>query len=59
MQVLFTPAARADYEDAVRWYAAYAPEMVQAFRQAIRSTLSRISESPHQFPSGPYTKSRR
>jgi plasmid stabilization system protein ParE len=49
-KILFTPAARADLVDAVRWYDTHAPHVVSQFRDALRAALARISENPKQFP---------
>ena len=50
-RVLFTAAARADLEDALKWYEARAPETAPQFREAVRAVVARIAENPRQFPS--------
>ena len=52
-RILFTPAARADLVDAVRWYDANATQVVPHFRDALRATVARIGESPKQFAPAP------
>lgn len=49
-KILFTPAARADLADAVRWYDTHAPHVVPQFRDALRAALIRIADHPKQFP---------
>jgi plasmid stabilization system protein ParE len=50
-RVLFTAAARADLDDALKWYEAHAPEIAPQFHQALRAVVGRIAENPRQFPS--------
>lgn len=52
-KILFTPAARADLAEAVRWYDIHAPHIVPQFRDALRTALMRIAENPKQFSSAP------
>ena len=53
-RVLFTAAARADFEDGLAWYEAHAPEVAPQFRQALRVAIARIGQNPRQFPLSPH-----
>jgi len=49
LRVLFTAAARADLDDALKWYEARAtPEIAPQFREALRAAVARIAENPRQ-----------
>ena len=50
LRVLFTAAARADLDDALKWYEARAPEIAPQFREALRAVVARIAENPRQPP---------
>lgn len=50
MQVVFTPQARADYIEAVDWYACLSPALGQRLRAMFRLIRQRLAENPHQFP---------
>ena len=52
-RVLFTTAARADLDDALKWYEAQAPEIAPQFREALRAVVARVAENPRQFPASP------
>ena len=54
LRVLFTAAARADLDDALKWYEARAPEIAPQFREALRAVVARIAENPRQFPASPH-----
>ena len=49
-RVFVTTAGKADLADAERWYAAHAPQMIPAFREAFRAIVNRIEANPQQFP---------
>src|SRR5271156_4615542 len=49
LRVLFTAAARADLDDALKWYEARAPEIAPQFREALRAVVARIAE-PQAVP---------
>jgi plasmid stabilization system protein ParE len=50
MQVIFTPAARAELVDAQDWYEAKHPGLGTRFREEVEATVLRLQENPHQFP---------
>jgi plasmid stabilization system protein ParE len=50
MQVVFTPAARAELADAQDWYEARLPGLGARFRGEVEATVIRLRENPHQFP---------
>lgn len=50
MQVIFTPAARAELIDAEDWYEAKLPGLGTRFRDEVGETVLRMRENPHQFP---------
>jgi toxin ParE1/3/4 len=52
-RVILTPAARADFLDAVDWYAEHAPPVVPRIRAEMRTLTARIAAVPQQFPPGP------
>ncbi len=49
MRVVLTPQARAEYVEAVDWYADQAPGLEKRFRAAFRTVRLRMVENPHQF----------
>ena len=49
-RVLLRPQARDELADAARWYREKSPLIAIAFREAIRRTISQISERPASFP---------
>lgn len=50
MQVVFTPAARAELVDAQDWYEAKHPGLGTRFREEVEAAVLRLQENPHQFP---------
>ena len=50
MQVIFTPAARAELIDAEDWYENRLPGLGTRFREELGETVLRMRENPHQFP---------
>ncbi len=50
MQVIFTPAARAELLDAQDWYEARHPGLGVRFRDEVEAAVLRLQENPHQFP---------
>jgi plasmid stabilization system protein ParE len=50
MQVVFTPAARAELVDAQDWYEGKHPGLGTRFREEVEATVLRLQESPHHFP---------
>ncbi len=49
-RVLFTRAAQADLDEALRWYEAHAPQMIAELRASLRAVVQRIEANPRQFP---------
>jgi plasmid stabilization system protein ParE len=50
LRVLFTAAARADLDDALKGYEARAPEIAPQFREALRAAVAGMAENPRQAP---------
>ncbi|MDR3518107.1 MAG: type II toxin-antitoxin system RelE/ParE family toxin [Azospirillaceae bacterium] len=50
MRVILTPQARAEYVEAVDWYANQAPELARRLRNEFRTVRERIIANPRQFP---------
>ena len=50
MRIVLTPQARADYVEAVDWYAHQAPGLEKRIRAAFRTVRLRMMENPDQFP---------
>jgi plasmid stabilization system protein ParE len=50
MQVIFTPAARAELVEAQDWYESRRPGLGVRFREEVEATVLRLQENPHQFP---------
>lgn len=50
MQVIFTPAARAELVDAEDWYEARLRSLGTRFREEVEACVLRLQENPHQFP---------
>lgn len=50
MQVIFTPAARAEVVDAQDWYESRHPGLGMRFREEVEAAVLRLQENPHQFP---------
>ena len=50
MQVIFTPAARAELVDAQDWYEAKHPGLGTRFREEVEATVLRLQDNPDQFP---------
>ncbi len=50
MQIIFTPAARAELVEAQDWYESRRPGLGVRFREEVEATVLRLRESPHQFP---------
>ena len=50
MQVIFTPAARAELVEAQEWYEARHRGLGIQFLEQVGATVLRIKENPHQFP---------
>jgi plasmid stabilization system protein ParE len=48
--VVFSPAARAEFEEACQWYAARSPDLGQSLVAEIETTIRRIADAPQQFP---------
>ena len=50
MEVIFTPAARAELTDAQDWYEGEAPGLGRHFRYEIEAAVRRLADNPRQFP---------
>lgn len=50
MRVVLTPQARAEYVEAVDWYANQAPGLEKRIRADFRAVRVRLVENPLQFP---------
>jgi toxin ParE1/3/4 len=50
MQVIFTPAARAELLDAQDWYEARQRGLGARFLEEVEAAVLRLQENPHQFP---------
>ena len=50
MQVIFTPAARAELVEAQDWYENRRPDLGARFREEVEAVVLRLRENPHQFP---------
>jgi len=50
MQVVFTPAARAELVEAQDWYEAKHPGLGTRFLEEVEATVLRLQENPHEFP---------
>jgi plasmid stabilization system protein ParE len=50
MQVIFTPAARAELVEAQDWYENRRPGLGARFREEVEAVVLRLRENPHQFP---------
>ncbi|MGA7559896.1 MAG: type II toxin-antitoxin system RelE/ParE family toxin [Terriglobales bacterium] len=50
MQVIFTPAARAELVGAQDWYENRRPGLGARFREEVEVVVLRLRENPHQFP---------
>jgi plasmid stabilization system protein ParE len=50
MQVIFTPAARAELVEAYDWYESRHPGLGVRFRGEVEAAVLRFRENPHQFP---------
>jgi toxin ParE1/3/4 len=46
----FVEEARADFREALRWYAHRDPELGEAFSRAVKRAASTISEAPERWP---------
>jgi len=49
MQVIFTPAARAELVEAQDWYESRHRGLGVRFREEVEATVLRLQENPHQF----------
>jgi plasmid stabilization system protein ParE len=50
MRVRFYPAARAELREAARWYYERSPLTATSFAHAVDNSVSRIVETPTQYP---------
>jgi plasmid stabilization system protein ParE len=50
LNVVFTPAARAELIDAQDWYESEAPGLGRRFRAEANAAIERMSANPLQFP---------
>ena len=48
--ILWLPAARADYRQALAWYQGQSPRAAAGFEAAIEVALQRIADTPEQWP---------
>ena len=48
-RIILSPDARADLEDAARWYRRKESHLSQRFKAEVRSTLLRIARYPYSF----------
>jgi plasmid stabilization system protein ParE len=48
-RVLFTRAAKADFDAAMEFYDSEAPEISDRFQQAVDDIIQRIEDNPRQF----------
>jgi toxin ParE1/3/4 len=50
MQLIFTPAARAELLEAEDWYETKLAGLGVRFREEVEATVLRLQKNPHQFP---------
>jgi plasmid stabilization system protein ParE len=50
MRVVFTPQARAEYTEAVEWYAEQTPGLEKRIRADFNAVRTRIARNPQHFP---------
>lgn len=50
LQVIFKPAALAEFEEAVAWYETQRPGLGEEFKLEVKATLKRALANPGHFP---------